>query len=223
MAKKKATAKAKPKPNRRAKSSKPRYPWIVEKLRGLASPVDKLAQDPSNTRTHDADNLRAIEGSLREFGQVSPLVANTRNKQVVVGNGRLVVAKRMGWSHVAVVWRDLTPKQQRALSIADNRSAELADWDLERLEAELAGMEVEDKGLYDDLLLSELRAEDHEMVDVDEVEPQIDRAAELQEKWGTELGQLWLIPSKTVEGGEHRVLCGDSTKAEDVGLSLIHI
>ena len=144
-------------------------------------------------------------------------MANTRNKQVVVGNGRLVVAKRMGWSHVAVVWRDLTPKQQRALSIADNRSAELADWDLERLEAELAGMEVEDKGLYDDLLLSELRAEDHEMVDVDEVEPQIDRAAELQEKWGTELGQLWLIPSKTVEGGEHRVLCGDSTKAEDVG------
>jgi DNA modification methylase len=48
---------------------------------------------------------------------------------------------------------------------------------------------------------------------------QIDRAAELQEKWQTRLGQLWVIPSKAsaLEGREHRLLCGDSTKKEDVG------
>jgi len=44
-------------------------------------------------------------------------------------------------------------------------------------------------------------------------EPQLDRAAELQKQWGTEAGQVWLIPGKA---GTHRVMCGDSTKAEDV-------
>ncbi|MHC4178644.1 MAG: DNA modification methylase [Planctomycetota bacterium] len=205
MAKKKARPKA------------AKYEWIAEKLRPLAVPVATLHTDPNNARTHDADNLTAIEASLKQFGQVSPIVANSRNQDVVIGNGRFTVAtERLGWSHIAVVWRDLTEAQQRALSVADNRTAELAGWDEERLEAELALLEDHDSDLYADLLLADLRAEDSEPAEVEEVEPQIDRAAELQEKWGTKSGDLWVIPSKTVEGGEHRVLCGDSTKAEDV-------
>jgi hypothetical protein len=53
-----------------------------------------------------------------------------------------------------------------------------------------------------------------ERIDVEEDEAPVDRAEELRAKWGVEAGQLWAIPSKHV--GEHRILCGDSTKAEDV-------
>ena len=204
-------AKKKPKP----KAAK--YDWIAEKLRPLAVPVEDLHVDPNNARIHDADNLGAIEASLKRFGQVSPLIVNSLNGDVVIGNGRLVVARdRLGWSHVAVVWKELTEAQQRALSVADNRTAELAEWDLERLEAELAALETDDADLYGAMMLAELRAENPDAAEVEEVEPQIDRAAELQEKWGTERGQLWVIPSKTVEGGEHRVLCGDCRESADM-------
>lgn len=47
--------------------------------------------------------------------------------------------------------------------------------------------------------------------------PQIDRAGELQEKWQVQRGQVWEVPSQTVPGKSHRVMCGDSTDAEDVG------
>lgn len=46
--------------------------------------------------------------------------------------------------------------------------------------------------------------------------PQIDQAAELQEKWGTAVGQIWEIPSKRVPGKSHRLMCGDSTSPDDV-------
>jgi len=111
-----------------------------------------------NARTHNPANLAAIEASLKRFGQVTPLVANSRNNQVVVGNGRFTVASgRLAWSHVAVVWKYLTESQQRALSIADNRTAELAEWDADRLALELSLTEADDSELYADLLLADLQ------------------------------------------------------------------
>lgn len=146
------------------------FPWIAPKLRPLAVPIESLKADPKNTRTHDEANLKAIEASLLKFGQVSPIVVNSRNNQVVVGNGRLIAATRLGWTHIAVVRKTLTPAEQRALSIADNRTAELADWDMERLESELASFEEEDSELFGDLLLAELTgavATDDEAEEVD--------------------------------------------------------
>ena len=88
---------------------KEEFDWIAEKLRPLAVPVETLHTDPKNARTHDADNLTAIEASLKRFGQVSPIVANSRNNDVVIGNGRYTVARdRLGWTHLAVIWKELT-------------------------------------------------------------------------------------------------------------------
>ena len=47
-------------------------------------------------------------------------------------------------------------------------------------------------------------------------EPKLDQAEALQKKWVTETGQLWEIPAVNAPRGAHRVLCGDSTKKEDV-------
>jgi site-specific DNA-methyltransferase (adenine-specific) len=71
---------------------------------------------------------------------------------------------------------------------------------------------------------SDADVERHEIIDGDapariepeEDEPPVDRADELRAKWNTAPGQMWEIPSATVAGGMHRILCGDSTKAEDV-------
>ncbi len=135
---------------------------IAEPIRGLAEPIESLEIDPRNARKHDARNLAAIRASLKEFGQVSAVVVNAKNGQVVIGNGRLLAAQELGWKYLAVVRRAYTPAQQRALSIADNRTAELATWDDELLEEILAGVKEDTPDLYNLLALEELELEAEE-------------------------------------------------------------
>lgn len=179
---------------------------IAEPLRSLAVPVADLTPDAANARTHDDKNLAAIEASLRRWGQRLPLVVQREGMIVRAGNGRLEVAKRLGWSHVAAVVVDESAVEATAFAIADNRTAELAGWDdkaladlLQSLPTELqlgAGFEKVDL----DALLAGIKAK--EPIIEDEPPPvPVDPV--------TKPGDLWLL-------GEHRLLCGDSTKAEDV-------
>lgn len=91
--------------------------------------VDKLDLDPRNVRTHSDRNLKTIADSLAQFGQRRPIVVwgNT----VIAGNGTLMAAKSLGWNSIQVtrVPADWTEDEARAYAIADNRTAELADWD----------------------------------------------------------------------------------------------
>lgn len=95
--------------------------------------INSLIPDPENVRQHDAKNLKAIAQSLHHFGQRKPLVvARGNNGQLIViaGNGTLEAAKSLGWSKIAVaeVPSDWDADKARAYAIADNRSAELANW-----------------------------------------------------------------------------------------------
>ena len=89
-----------------------------------------LKPDPSNARKHDTANLKAIEGSLEQFGQRKPLVVDQSNT-VVAGNGTLQAAKNLGWKKIDVVRipEDWSAAQTKAFALADNRTAELAEWD----------------------------------------------------------------------------------------------
>lgn len=96
--------------------------------------ISKLMSDPQNVRTHDAANLQAITRSLDAFGQRKPIVcarANNGSLVVIAGNGTLEAAKALGWTEIAIaeVPADWDADKARAYAIADNRTAELADWD----------------------------------------------------------------------------------------------
>lgn len=113
--------------------------------------LHSLELDPENARKHSPRNIEAISGSLVTFGQRKPIVL--WGNVVIAGNGTVVAARELGWKEIAAVrcppsW---TYEQARAFSLADNRTAELADWDPDLLAAQLVdldavGFEVGDWG-----------------------------------------------------------------------------
>ena len=166
--------------------------------------VADLSLDPSNVRKHSRRNLDAIKASLRKFGQQKPIVVDAKGI-VLAGNGTLTAAKELGWSEIEVTRTELTGSAATAFAIADNRSAELAEWDKDGLSKVLESLKVEDADL--------LAATGYDAAEVDKMvgaEVTEDEVPEPPAEPITKLGDLWIL-------GEHRVMCGDSTKAEDVG------
>lgn len=110
--------------------------------------IDTLIPDPANARRHDQKNLDAIKGSLQKFGQQKNIVV--RNNIVLAGNGTLEAAKALGWTHVTVKRADdLSSVDAAAFALADNRSAELASWDMETLGTALHSLREEGFDLTD--------------------------------------------------------------------------
>lgn len=107
--------------------------------------VDSLHHDPSNVRKHDERNVKAIAASLQRFGQQKPIVVDSEGI-VRAGNGTLEAAKSLGWADIAAVRTDLESAEAVAYAIADNRTAELAEWDEEGLALQLDAL---DKDLLD--------------------------------------------------------------------------
>ena len=96
--------------------------------------IADLSLDPNNARKHSQRNLDAIAASLKQFGQRKPIVVH--RGVVLAGNGTVEAAKSLGWSEIEIAsvpddWDNDTAK---AYALADNRTAELAEWD----EGELA-------------------------------------------------------------------------------------
>tara|TARA_R110002020_G_scaffold26072_8_gene84389 strand:+ start:2065 stop:2586 length:522 start_codon:yes stop_codon:yes gene_type:complete len=105
--------------------------------------INDLMHDPSNVRTHSDTNIEAIKASLSRFGQQKPIVVNDDNV-VVAGNGTLTAARELGWETISVVKTHLNGTEATAYAIADNRTAELAEWDNEALMDVLKSMQDDD-------------------------------------------------------------------------------
>lgn len=108
--------------------------------------VTELAADPANARKHSDKNLDAIKASLTRFGQQKPIVIDSSGV-VRAGNGTLMAAKALGWAEIDCVVSDLQGAEAAAYAIADNRTAELAEWDEAVLTATLQALEAEDASL----------------------------------------------------------------------------
>lgn len=164
--------------------------------------ISSLSLDPTNARRHDSKNLASIEGSLRLFGQRKPIVVTGANV-VVAGNGTLEAAKSLGWTEIDVVRipTDWTSEQVKAYALADNRTAELAEWDAKVLadqliELDAVGWDVSEFGFEPMNPAGDL--DDDEPLSFDEDKTPI-----------TKLGDIWQL-------GNHRLLCGDSTDVKTI-------
>jgi len=179
---------------------------IAASLRKLVLPIDTIAPDPANTRLHPEANLDAIRGSLLAFGQQKPVVVDAKGV-IVAGSGLYLAARQLGWRRIAAVRTGLAGVERTGYAIADNRTAELAEWDTEALAQQLRELEKEmdlaDIGFDPDELARLLAPPGTEgLTDPDAVPAPGDEAI-------TKPGDLWVL-------GNHRLLCGDAGKAEDV-------
>lgn len=178
--------------------------------------TDKLIPYARNAKKHDEAQISLIAGSIRQFGFNNPILIAEDNG-IVAGHGRVLAAMKLGMAEVPCIrLSHLNENQRRAYILADNRLAELGGgWDLDMLAAEMDALgeldiDVGELG-FDESFLSLMDLPETES-EVD-AEAQIDKAEELCAKWGVKPGQLWQL-------GDHRLLCGDSTKSEDVARCL---
>ena len=160
-----------------------------------------------NPRLND-DAVEAVAKSLREYGFRQPIVIDA-DGVIVCGHTRWKAAQQLGLEKAPVhVAKDLTSAQIRGYRIADNKSSELASWDYDLLPMELADLQGMNfdlglLGFSQDELAKLLDAGVKEgLTDPDEVPEPPDEAI-------TQPGDLWVL-------GDHRLLCGDSSKPEDL-------
>ena len=174
-------------------------------------PVNKLVPYARNARTHSKEQILQLRASMREFGFVNPVIVD-KDLNIIAGHGRIMAAKEEGIAEVPCVFVEhLTEAQKRAYILADNRLALNAGWDADMLSVELAELQGADFDVsllgFDDKELDKLLGADAEDVKDDD----FDVAAELEKPAVTKPGDLWLL-------GRHRLVCGDSTKAETFDL-----
>ena len=172
--------------------------------------ISELSCDPANVRAHDGKNLDAIKASLQRFGQQKPIVVDEKGV-VIAGNGTLTAARALGWDAINIVRTELAGAEATAYAIADNRTAELAEWDDEALAKQLSALQIEDEALVEAAGFSdaELTALVDEVTGITEGNTDPDEVPEVPEEPTAQLGQIWKL-------GDHRLMCGDSTSAEDV-------
>lgn len=173
-------------------------------------PIEKLVPYVRNARTHSQEQILQLRASLREFGFVNPVIVD-KDYNIIAGHGRILAAKEEGITEVPCVFAEhLTKAQKRAYILADNRLALNAGWDAEMLSVELADLQATEFDVsllgFDDAELNKLLGGEEDVKD-----DAFDVGAELEKPTVTRKGDLWLL-------GNHRLLCGDSTKAETFGL-----
>jgi site-specific DNA-methyltransferase (adenine-specific) len=179
---------------------------IQNDLLQLAHPITELTLLPGNPRRGD---IEAVKRSLEAFGQRKPIVVRRSDNVVIAGNHTLQAAQALGWDEIAVVWVDDDEVTSKAFALADNRTAELGDYDEEALADLINDVGSLNPGLlessgWDDKAVQELlnRVEQVELdIDVDDIP---DKAPSTSKS-----GDVWLL-------GKHKVMCGDSTSIEQI-------
>lgn len=183
--------------------------WPADKVERRS--VNELVPYARNARTHTPEQIDQIAASIREWGWTVPVLVD-EDGGIIAGHGRILAAHKLGIAAVpAMTASGWTEAQKRAYVLADNKVALNAGWDTELLRVELSELAALDFDMpligFGEGELADLLAERTEgLTDPDDIpDPPL--------KPATVLGDVWVL-------GNHRIVCGDSTKAEDVAKSL---
>lgn len=160
-------------------------------------PIGEIVPYARNAKKHDKRQIDNVAESIRQYGFVQPVVID-RDGVIVIGHCRVLAAKKLGMDAVPCVCvDDLTPEQVNALRLVDNKTNE-SDWDMDLLSMELPEIDLStfdfDWGLTVD---DPAEIVEDEVPEVSDEPPTAKR------------GDVWQL-------GRHRLMCGDSTSADDV-------
>jgi DNA modification methylase len=171
-------------------------------LQTVYHPVGALIFAEYNPRQLTKDQYKSLRDSMERFGLVDPVIINKhpdRENIVIGGHQRLRIAKDMGIDKVPCVELSLDLNQEKELNVRLNRN--VGEWDYDALANYFDVGELTEWGFTEDDLQFWVDEPEEGLIEDDEI-PEVEEAV-------TQAGDLWLL-------GEHRVLCGDATKKEDV-------
>ena len=180
----------------------------AQKMKVVNVPVSEIVPYENNPRINEGA-VEQLANIIATLGFRNPAVLN-KDKVIIEGHTRLLAVKKLGWETMpCIIATDLTPEQEQALRIADNKIAEIAEWDEEKLKVELSALQ---EAGFD---LSLLAFGDDELDELlggeagthGETEP--DAVPETPEIPVSTPGEVYQL-------GKHLLVCGDSTKPNDV-------
>jgi DNA modification methylase len=180
----------------------PTAPWRSRIVGSGEEAPDQLLANPANWRVHPKAQQDALAGALDQVGWVQQILVNQRSGFVVDGHARVALALTRGEPTVPVLYVDLDPDEEALVLATLDPIGAMAGRDDEKLRDLLAGITVDDAGLL--ALLGDLAGNDPKagLTDPDDV-------PETPEEPYVKLGELYVL-------GDHRLLCGDATSADDV-------
>ncbi len=192
--------------------------WMAEKV--IQSQISQIKPYANNNRVHAAKNVDKLKASVAQFGFVTPILLDGSGT-IIAGHGRYEAAKALGLTSVpTVVAGHLSDAEVRALRIADNKLAELSDWNEAALQIEFA--ELTDLSL-DGELDFDLDITGFETPEIDIIIDGTDEATKTEAESVetpdpavpaiTQPGDLWIL-------GDHRIFCGDALQAQSYEMLL---
>ena len=172
-------------------------------------PTTELIPYARNSRTHSEEQVTQIAASIKEFGFTNPVLLDGDNG-IIAGHGRVMAANKLGITEVPCIeLSHLSKAQKQAYIIADNKLALNAGWDEEMLRVEMEELKESD---FDIDLLGFNEDELNELLEDNTTNEGLtdeDAVPEAPIEPKSKLGDVWIL-------GKHRLMCGDSTKIDDV-------
>ena len=170
-----------------------------EKLKIEYVGIDEVKPYKNNAKKHPPEQIEQIKESIKRFGMDDPI--GIWKDEIVEGHGRLIACKELGFKEIPIIRLDhLTDEERRAYTLAHNQLTMNSDFDLDILNEELFKLDNIDMGIFGFQI--DTKIDEREVVEDD-------YEVELPEEPKAKLGDIYQL-------GEHRLMCGDSTKEEMV-------